>query len=184
MSAPSLANCHLEEDKVWFNCFFSLSLSVDCTSGGCWVLRWHTPAGTWNPGWWSRCCRTEPSQSPGHSRTLALCLHIWSGAKDLWLFKKKKKKDNPVLTRSPLYSLTMVLQRESPSGSVRFPPYATGSWSGSMWALNTSCQLPADKNISESWWITLKKSWWSSGLLPKMMIFCRVSSQRKCLIRL
>lgn len=40
-------------------------------------------------------------------------------------------------------SLTMVLQRGSPSGSVRVPPYTTGSCSGSICSRNTSCQLPA-----------------------------------------
>lgn len=43
----------------------------------------------------------------------------------------------------PFRSLTMVLQRGSPSGSVRVPPYTTGSCSGSICSRNTSCQLPA-----------------------------------------
>lgn len=40
---------------------------------------------------------------------------------------KKTQPDEPVLTRPPLQFLTMLPQRGSPSGSVRFPPYATGS---------------------------------------------------------
>lgn len=41
----------------------------------------------------------------------------------------------------PIYWLTLVRQRGSPSGSVSLPPYITGSSSGSMCFSKTSCQL-------------------------------------------
>lgn len=71
-----------QKSKHMHSLFFRALLGVRdlsrCTSEGCWVLQHHIPAGTRSHGWWSHCCRTEPSQSPEHNMTWAPSHHIWS----------------------------------------------------------------------------------------------------------
>lgn len=114
------------------------------TSVDSWARQRRTPTGRWSHGWWSRCCHTELSPTPGRSRTWVLCPRTWSAT------RRPKQLSHRVHTeltvQLPLScDLTIVLQRGSPSGSVRFPPYATGSCSGSMCFKRTSCQLPASR---------------------------------------
>lgn len=119
-----------------------------CTSKGCWVLQHHIPVERSSRGWWSHCCRTEPSPSLEHSTTWVLYRRIWSATTAKHIAAMIIQKDNTNLTycsTNLFFPLTMVLQRGSPSGSVSVPPYTTGSCSGSMCVRNTSCQLPIKK---------------------------------------
>lgn len=135
-------------------CYSSVCFRPDfCTCchtwGGCWGQRRRTPAASLIRGWWWRCCRTEPSATPAHSKTWERSRRSWSrGATDK-SFQSEPSKQTGSCLRVSL--LTMVLQRGSPSGSVRVPPYTTGSWSGLMCLRSASCQLPAN---SQAIWRT------------------------------